>query len=382
MSTKKLYLFYFLYGAVNAIAIQMIPLIMAEKGYTPSEVTLVLTFVFIAALFQPIIGLLSRSKFASKQILQVLVVAMLIFAVAIYLVTDFKIMLLMILLFSIARSSISPIYDSYTTIAAERSNVNYGLVRSGASFGFGVGMAIYTFIASIFNLNYSSSLLFSTVLLAFAFMIITRLPQDQASVKGSANSDQKTRLFASALLIMMYVFYFGALNIRLSYLSTFYIEFGYSTAFISLGTFVMVIPEIIFLPLYNRLFSRFNKELLLFIAIALGIVQIILYIAFTSNPTMLIVASLFNGFQIMIFFPTYFGLLQKNLGPKNSAFGFIMNMTLMSIFVGIVNTIIIRPLYVNANSTIPIFILVIFLQIIAFVPLAIYYITESKSGKI
>ncbi|WOO87868.1 MFS transporter [Mollicutes bacterium LVI A0039] len=377
MSTKRLYLLYFIIGSANAIAIQMLPLILTEKSFDANQVTMALSVVFLAALFQPVIGYLTKSKFGSKRMIQFLLTVMAIMTLVIFATTKFIPMLFIVLLLSIARTSISPIYDSYTTMAATTHGVNYGLIRSGASLGFGTGMAIYTIIANIFGFGNSASFVFASILLMIGLVIIAALPHEDTKQQLQSIGSEQSSLIMSVLLISMFMLYFGALNIRLSYLSMYYIEFGYSNSFISLTTFFMVIPEIIFLPLYNRFFAKYNKVLLLCISLIIGILQILMYIAFTNSPGLLLFGSLFNGFQIMIFFPTYFGLLQKSLGPKNSSFGFIMNMTMMSIFVGVFNTVVIRPIYVAANSTIPIFWLIICLQIAAFVPLLVYNFKNS-----
>ncbi len=375
MSTKKLYMIYFMTGVIGTISIQMLPLVMNAKGYDASQITLILSVVFLASIFQPLIGYLTRIKVGTTMLLRLLAGAVAVTALIIFLITDYYLMIVIVLLFSIARLSISPIYDSYTTRAIETHNINYGLCRSGASFGFGIGMAIFTVIAAVLNLDYIAAFALVSVLGLTATILIATLPKDEVHEQSkTVEENDKTNMLLVVLLITMFTLYFGALNIRISYTSTYYVEFGYSTAFISLATFIMVIPEVIFLPLYNRLFSRVNKSLLLLISIVLGIIQIMLYIVFATSPFMLMFASLFNGFQIMVFFPTYFGLLQHNLGKRNSAFGFVMNVTMMSLFVGIFNLAVIRPVYINSETTISIFYLVIGLQVLALIPLFIYHL--------
>lgn len=378
MSTKKLYLFYFGYGVMNSITIQMMPLVMADKGFDAGQITMLLSVVFLAALFQPIVGWLTRAKFGSKRMLQILLVVMMAMALITFKLVNFYIMILVILVYSVARLSLSPINDSYATLAVRTHGINYGLVRSGASLGFGVGMAIYTIISTIFNLDYETSFVFIAMIAVGASYLIATLPKEQAPGQASSEEEGNTNLGVAVLLIVIYMIYFGGLNIRISYMSPYFIEFGYNTAFISLATFFMVIPEIIFLPLYNRLFAKYNKSLLIAIAIFLGACQMFLYVWFVNSPIMMLIASLFNGFQVMVFFPTFFGLLQDALGHKNSAFGFVMNMTIQSLFVGVFNLLVIRPIYIGFESAMPVYVVVMLLQLVAFVPLAIYYFQYSK----
>lgn len=382
MDTKKLYLFYFVYGVIASVATQMLPLVMKTKGFDASKITVILTVVFLAALFQPFVGHQTKTRFGSKNMLYLLVAVIVVTGFTIFMMDLYIPMILIVLVFSIARSSISPIYDSYTTIAAKKYNINYGLVRSGASLGFGLGMAIFTLIASILDLDYPSSFAFVSILGIIAILIVRTLPDERTQADDKVEEKSKTDLLGSILLIAMYVLYFGGLSIRMSYLSMYYVEFGYTTSFISLTTFAMVIPEIIFLPLYNVLFARFNKLVLLCCSILLGIMQMTMYILFTANPLLLIFASLFNGFQIMLFFPTFFGMLQDTLGEHNSSFGFVMNMTMQSLFVGIFNLIVIRPIIIEYNSIIPVYMVVICLQLAAFVPVIIMHYNYRRTSKI
>lgn len=379
MSSKKLYGFYFMYGVLSSITMQMLPLVMIDKGYSNSQVSVILSFVFLAAIFQPLVGYLTKIKFGSKRMLELLVLLLIVTSLVIFAITQYVIMLFVVLLFSIARLSISPIYDSYTTKAVKTDNINYGLVRSGASLGFGLGMAIYTVVANIFNLSYSMAFVAIALVGVVAVTIMSTLPHEQVESSSNLQVESETNIPKSIILISIYVFFLGALNVRGSYMSMYYVEFGYTTSFISLATFFLVIPEVIFLPLYNRLFARFDKVVLLIASVLIAIFQLILYILFTGNPFILLFACLFNGFQVMLFFPTYFGLLQASLGIKNSSFGFVINMTMQSLFVGFFNLLLIRPVIVTYNSTIPIFILIIGMELMAFIPIAIYHFKYNKN---
>lgn len=375
MSAKKLYFFNFCYGVFNSVAIQMLPLILVYKGFDDGQVATLLSVVFLAALFQPLLGIASKKWLSDVSVMKLLVIAAGVSSLVMFFSTMFGMMLLLILLFSVARLSISPINDSYATNQVAKHGGNYGLIRSGASLGFGCGMIIYTIIADILGANYNFAFIFMLGVTVVALSILSTLPREEETETSSNEVvDEHTSNWPMyILLVMIYALYFGGLGVRITYLSTYYVEFGYTTLFISLTTFVMIIPEITVMPMYNRLFSRFNKYKLIAISILLGIIQIILYITCYNNPAMLVFTSLFNGFQIMIFFPSYFFLLQKSLGPKNSSFGFLLNMTSQSLFVGLFSIVVVKPLYVSSGSTIPIFYSVIVIMLLAYIPLMILY---------
>ncbi len=378
MNTLKLYSFYFLIGVIGSISIQMLPLVMSAKNFDPTQVATIVSFVYLAALFQPIVGYLTRFKFGSHKMIQTLLIIVLITSFLTFYSYNYYLIIVIVLLFSVARASISPIFDSITTSAANKGDVNYGLARSGASLGFGVGMAIYTAIAIRLNLPYQYSYVFVACLALIGFAIVCIIPNTSEQLSDNHVDNIQPNNTKAALLITIFILYFGALSMRISYQSVYYIEFGYTTSFISLATFIMVIPEIIFLPLYNRLFANCNKILLLYITITLSILQMVMYITFTDYPMLLLITSLLNGLQIMIFVPTYFSMLHESLGEKNSAIGFILNITLQSLFVGVFNLLVLRQVIGMHNSMIPVFKIIIIVQFCALIPLTIYNYKYKK----
>lgn len=382
MTTKKLYFFYFCYGCINAVGIQMMPLFLSHKGFSLDQVTTLLSVVFIAALFQPVLGFITRHYMSSITMLKCLMVAIIITAFLMDINSQYGVIMLLILLFSVARLSISPIYDSYTTISCQQNNGNYGLIRSGASLGFGTGMMLYSIIAAVLGADINFSMIFIVILSFVGFILIFSLPAvEQQHGSGNSQDEHKTNLPLYILLVSIYALYFGALSLRITYLSSYYTEFNYSLAFISFTTFVMVIPEITIMPLYNRLFGRFNKQALLLVAVVLGLIQITMYTQFYMYPILLIITSIFNGLQIMIFFPTFFALLQDSLGPKNSAAGFLINMTCQSLFVGTFNQFVIKPAYLSSGTTLSIFTILLYLILASMIPLGIYHILVSRKHK-
>ncbi len=376
MNLKKLYLFYFCYGVLNSVAIQMLPVFLDAKGFGIDQITTLLSLVFLAALFQPIIGYLTSHFITSIKMLKLLLILLVFCALLMYFVSTYFIMMFLILLFSMARLSISPIYDSYTTIICATNGGNFGFVRSGASLGFGTGMFIYAIIAAVFGADVNFSMLFIVIIAFFAIMTMAKFTaiENQESNHNVQEKSEGNKWGLFILLVLIYMMYFGGLSTRITYLSTYYLEFDYTLFFVALTTFIMVIPEITIMPLYNRLFSRFNKELLIGIAILLGVIQLQGYIHFYDNPYILIFTSLFNGLQIMIFFPTFFALLQQTLAPKYAANGFLINMTLQSLFVGLFNQFVIKPAYIQSGTTITIMVALTYLLLASVIPLAIYHI--------
>lgn len=377
--TKKLYVFNFTLGSINAIASQMIPLIFIVYGFQPGEISTLLSLVFFAALFQPLIGALTKKKTGTFAMIITVIIVMIIMAILLYNFRNIYVVAITLLVFSVARLATGPLNDSLVSRMAISDNVNYGFVRSGASLGFGLGMMIFTAIASIFKLTEPSSLYLIVVFAITALAMISGLKGhnlDEESENIEVADSTNWKLFI--LLSIIYMLYYGGLTLRVTYISTYYVEFDYSTAFISFTTMIMVLPEVIVMPFYNRLFGNFDKIKLLFTAISLGIIQIILYIVFRDSVPMLILTSLFNGFQIMIFLPSFAAMMQSSLGKKNSSLGFILNVTLQSLFVALINQTVIKHFYVSTNSTIPIFLIIIVIMGLAFIPLFIYNLKVKK----
>lgn len=385
MKTIYYYLFYFCLGVINAVAIQMLPLFLSGKNFDINQITTLLSFVFLAALFQPIIGFITSRYLSSVWMLRLLLIMSSISALLMYFNYSYSLMIFLVIMFSVTRLSFTPIFDSYSTGMCNKHGGNYGLMKSGASLGFGSGMLIFVTVSQLIGATESFAMIFLIAIMMMGLILmgqfkpIEQKQNDKDNIKNSSEDvDDRTNWFLYLMLVLVYTTYFGGLGIRMTYLSSYYLEFDYTLFFVSLTTLVMVIPEIIFMPLYNRIFGRFNKAFLLMITIVLGIIQAQMYVHFHAYPLMLVITSLFNGLQIMIFFPTFFMLLQKSLGAKNSASGFLINMTIQSIFVGLFNQLVIKPIYISTGTTLSIYYTISVLMALAFIPLFMYYLRQKK----
>lgn len=379
--TWKLYGFNFMVGAINSIITQMLPLVFIVYGYNEGEISTLLSLVFFASLFQPIIGRLTSKRVGTVVMIITLLGTMALTSFILFYTRNIYLVGTILFIYSIARLANGPLNDSLISRLAVTEGVNYGFVRSGASLGYGMGMMIFTFLAYVFTLNDPASFILITILNIIAFAFIFGFKSYPLETKATdQKTDEQTNWTKFIILTLIYMLYFGGLTLRVTYLSTYYVEFGYDNSFISLTTLVMVIPEVLLMPLYNRLFGRFNKILLVIIAVVLGIIQMLFYTFFTASPALLIFTSLFNGFQIMIFLPTFASLLQSSLGHNNSSFGFMINATIQSLFVATINQFVIKKFYVATSSTIPIFYIICILMILSLVPVFIYHFKYKKNS--
>ncbi|MFV0247044.1 MAG: MFS transporter [Mycoplasmatales bacterium] len=381
MSTKKLYFMNMCLGAMNAVALQMLPLILYDKQFNYSQVAFLLGLVYLSSFFIPLIGLINKRYLGDIGTFKLLMATFVLISIIMFESSTFVAMIGLVILFSLARVSIFPVNDSFLTKQVKQHKINYGFIKSGASMGFGIGMLSFTLLSNILHTNYNSAFVYMALLGFISFIIISTLPKDKIKpkeLKNNLKTTNKTDYLKYSLLVLIYITYYGALGVRISYLSTYYVEFGYTTLFISITTFFMIIPEIIIMPFYNKLFGKFDKAKLIAIAITLGIIQILLYLVFYNNPLMLLITSLFNGFQIMLFFPSFFNLLQGSLSEHDATPGFLMNMTIQAVIVGFIMVLLIKPLYTHFESTIPVFWVIIGMMIISYIPVLIFYLKYPR----
>lgn len=378
----RLYLITFCIGAMNTVSLQMLPFIFEEKKFDTSQVGILLGLVFLSSIFIPIIGMINKKFLGDLGTYKLLFSSVIVGTVLMYFTGGFALMAILVLVFSLARLTVLPVNDSFLTKQSVRNGVNFGLMKSGASLGFGLGMIIFTIISAILDSSYSSSLFFIASLAFIALVIVFTLPDDDKIDKlnqTNENSnkevvDEKPTIMPKYILLMLvFIFYYGGLCVRVSYLPIYYDQFGYTTTIIAITTFFMVIPELTIMPFYNKFFGKYDKTKLIGIAIMIGIIQMLMYITCHDNLPLLIIASLLNGCQIMIFFPSFYHLLGTSLSKSAATLGFLINMTLNSLVVAIILIVVITPLYVMTNSTIPVFFVIIASMAIAFLPLVIYF---------
>lgn len=378
----KLYIITFCIGAMNTVSLQMLPFIFGEKSFNESQVGILLGLVFLSSVFMPVIGIFNKKYLGDLGTYKLLFSSVIVSTALMYFTSAFAVVALLVVVFSLARLTVLPTNDSFLTKQSAKHGISFGLMKSGASLGFGTGMFIFTGLSAIFDSSYSSSLFFIAALALIALVVVFSLPNEdkaeenaQGEEKKQANIQQvKTDIFKFGLLMAIFIFYYGALCMRVSYLPIYYNQYGYSTFIIALTTFFMVIPELTVMPFYNKLFGKYDKNKLMGIAVLIGILQMTMYITLHENLFFLLIASLLNGCQIALFFPSFYHLLGTSLSKDDATLGFLINMTLNSLVVALVLLLVAAPLYASSLSTIPVFFLIIVSMAIAFIPLVIYSI--------
>lgn len=361
----KYFIIYLSFGMLAALASGAFPILYKFNNFNTAQISFLITLSMIASLFQPLVALLATKIINTLKIVKILLLTIIISTLIMFNTSNFTITCFSVLLFFIARNSIFPVFDSYTS----KQVSNFGKIRMGASIGYGIAMILLVIFLNSLNLSYKYISIFTTFCALMSLSII-RIRDFKVCEKSTSNVLKKTNKLSFILLLIYNASFYGFVVLRLSYQTPYLLEYNFSTNFIALSSFIMVIFEMLLLPFYSHLFSKFNKIHLLIFISTLSIFQMILLILFPNTISVLI-ALMLHGFMMSIFIPSYSLLLSSVLSLKDSVKGFVISTAVQSISVGIINMFIISSLYNKSETIDSVNYIITTMYLISIIPLLI-----------
>lgn len=380
MKQKNFYFIYVAIGMMGTIFLQAMPVIYQDLGFSSEEILNLISIVFLGTIFQPVIGYLADKILGQKRTITLLFLLTALSSLVLFVTKSYQLFLIVMLVLSIFRMPTLPIMDGYVTTIAHKTNINMGLIRSGTTVGYGIGLVILMLFLNLFNLSENFIFIFVALvnLLAMAIFNLQKVDTDdsvQAKVDNIHLNNQTNWLMFAILLVLQLVF-FGASLLKVSYTSPFLIEFGYSAQIIALATFIGSVPVIILMPLFNRLFSTFKYTTLIIFCVIINFIQTGLFILFPSNLLIVIIGSFLTGFIFPIYSPIFGMLLRKVVADGFVSSSFTIIFTIQNVGLYVFNQYYVSNI-VNLNQDVlSAFKIIEVCFIIAFIPLFILRIKK------
>ncbi len=154
MQKKIYYWIYFIIGAIANFSIVLLPFFYISKGMNTTQLGLLLSASYLAALLQPYIGYISDTKYGPKKILKVVSLLLIGNTIFLFLSNTFSMLFIFSLLFSICRNVTFPLVDNISLDWCKENDIPYGSIRQGGSIGFGVGALLGVPFVLLFNPNF------------------------------------------------------------------------------------------------------------------------------------------------------------------------------------------------------------------------------------
>ncbi len=353
---RKIITIYFLLGVITNVFIIALPFILADKGFSASQIAIIISITYLASVFQPVVGYFADKTQKPKLILQIGLIAVLVLSLVFTYASSQIIVMISIIIISLFRATFFPLYDNIIATHCQHYALSYGKLRAGASYGFGFG--IFLLVPFVLIGGWASSFLLlvvcSIISFYYMFSIDDTLVYQSASKKVSYVEDSKQLAKNNnyMLLIIINVLILALSAIKLTYQSMLLVELDASIIALMLINFMVVLPEVILLPKFDRLYSKTSDYKLFYIATTIIIIHSLLLFITHSIFLIFLVAPL-HGYVMSIYLPSFFMRLKRSVAPTISSTAFLFNATIQSlgsyIISGVIMTIIIS--YYGINMT-------------------------------
>ncbi len=379
---KKLYYWtYFIIGSLANFSIVLLPFFYISKGMNTTQIGLLLSASYLAALLQPYIGFLSDTKYGPKKILKVVSILLTLNSLFLFFSNTFLLLFIFSLTFSICRNVTFPLVDNIALDWSKENGIAYGIIRQGGSIGFGVGALLGVPFVILFNLKF---LIFLPLILSFIlFILIKNISYDiqiHPEHKGfnlyRSNFKELIKDKMFIILITIHLLLMGLATLKLSYQATLLSSLNAPIFYIVLLNFFTIVPEIFLISKTEKYFKNIPIYIILIFPIVINLIHS--FILFKSSSLIIILlASFLHGFSMAIYLPNFFGFFNKSIPSKLSSTAFIINGTSQTINSLLINTLIIVP-FIALSGLRMSFLIIIIVMSINFISLYLLYLTIKK----
>ncbi|MFV0246898.1 MAG: MFS transporter [Mycoplasmatales bacterium] len=376
MRGRYLFIVYVVIGISGSIAVQALPMIYNDYGFSSLQIYNLLSIVFLATALQPIIGYVIDKKLTQDQGLSALFSLAAITSLILFFLQSYTLVLIFVFLLSMFRIPTITISDGYNSTIAHMYGTNMPLIRSGASIGYGIGIILLESILVITHLSTNYAFIFIAIISLTASLLISvpkkiyRIKNVQQQVKED-HVTKKTDWSIIIPLVITQVLFFGCTILKISYTTPFLMFNGFNNTEISMSLVMGALPIFILMPLFSKIFRRYKRSTIMLVTICVGLIQTILYLSFPSSLFIVYLCSFLNGFLFPLYSPVYSMILRSSLDPKYISTGFTAIISLQNMFVFLFNALIVMNLVNIIGSPSVAFYISLLTSLIALIPVSI-----------
>ncbi len=381
MRQFKIFIAYIGLGVIANLTAISIVFIYEAKGFSKTEVGILISTGFIGAFFQPLFGIITDHVKHPRRVNEFLLIGVIIAVLGIYFSERFEIVLLFSTLMSISRSSNISLLDVIASSLNEHDskNFNYGFMRSGASLGFGTGVF---FVLPALLFGGIDNLLIVVAFFSLITIFLLERIDDQYVYEDQERQPylKSVKTFISnkiyLLIVIANVLFMGVSNIKLSYQNILLDNLDTQFIYIAVITFIMIIPELILMPRHKQLFSNVSLTTQLSLVIVIAIFNnVFLYFA-NSIVAVMIVASL-HGLSMSVGIPAIIKYITITVPSNVLTTAMMTNTMIQSTGALLISTFLIVPVYTNYDVN-AVFLCSTILTMLSFIPIFIIKFLEKK----
>ncbi len=372
LSSKELHIYatFLLIGIALSIATMGAPLFLIAKNLSDDEVAKIIGVTFLSAAFAPLFGAISDMVKHPKTIIAFCGVAYSLSSILLLNSTNTTVITFTMLAFAVASSCAYGLFESIMSVICDEKSYNYGFIRSGMSLGYGMGIIV---ALPLLNLYGGISLLYIAIALGFLIMLLALFVDDHYHKKSETHYITEVkymftnRLFILTLIIAVIIM--SVNSIKLSYQTIKLEELNASFEIISITSFLLVVPELFLMPLYNRLFAKYSFNKALNIANIIMIIHM-LVLGYAKSEYILLLIAPIHGISSAIYIPKIVQTFRRLLPNKIISTGFLLRSMISAFFNYFLSIFIIENLFdVNGITSVFIALVIVSLTIYIFMVL-------------
>ncbi|WP_028547873.1 MFS transporter [Paenibacillus sp. UNC451MF] len=292
----------FSYYATTAVLMPFLPIYFGLKGYSSSQIGLLMMFgPFVAIFAQPLWGYLSDRYNTSKLIICVLWLLTVISSVGIFYTSGYVWAFVFMLLIYFFMLSSVPLLDSLTIKATLLEGLAYGSVRMWGSMGYTlIAMTAGIVLTAMGGVQHIPGLYWSIWILPFVLLLF--LKDDKGGgqrISFSAfTSVLNNRLFLWFLFLVFILMVPHRMNDGLFVL--YLKDLGATDSMAGWAWALAALSEVPTFALFSRVMHRFHELALLGIVAVLYTIRWLLY-AWITDPTVLIWLQMTHSVTFAVF---------------------------------------------------------------------------------
>ncbi len=351
---KMIFTIYFCMGMIVNCAIIGLPIFYVSIGFTNVEVGILASVLYLGAICQPLVGYICDISGNKKLILTSLFILIIIIAIIMINITNFYIMAILSFGLSACRMPMFGIMDDMSVTYVQKVGGNYGLLRSGASWGYALGVF---FLLPFYKIGFDNPVIILLILLCLV-VTITLISLKDVGVREYKNKDNKEsdkkqfrqeakeKLLSKKyiLLLIINVLLMGTGAAKMPY-QTLKLELLGATMFlIALANFITIIPEMVFMPKVEKFLGHLSIKKILYLSLLVSVFQNSL-IAFAPNSIFLVSVMWLHGILMAIYIPMFFIELKRYLGPTVSSTGILIISMTQGLGASMIGAFFITPIF-------------------------------------
>ncbi len=345
----RLYFTNLVCGIILGSTTMGLTLLVSWKGLSDANLALIIGISFLGSAVQPIVGAISDNLKHKKYLVAFFGGVLFSSSLLLFFTSSLVLIKVAVFFMSISAQSSFVILDGLVAIKCGEHNYNYGFIRSGLSLGF--GLSIVASLPFIYIFDISAMVVFVAILGILLIVFALRMHDSSIGKTDVHYITEVKEMFKNKVFIVVMfvaVILFSTNAIKLNYQTIKLENLDTKYIIIAITSFIMIIPEIVLLPKYDKYFSKWSFNKTTIIAIIIFIINL-LVLAFSKTALPILIFAPLHGLGSAIYIPRITMAFRSLLSAGIISTGMILRNTVSAILNFLLSSFLIKKLFVTVS---------------------------------